>query len=67
MSEQVTEIVTPIRDLAGETIDESATILGLALPGRVSDQIAAAYDRHLFHGAKLNGLPGQPTFVLNAR
>jgi NTE family protein len=62
----VSEIVTPIRDLAGETIDESATILGLALPGRVSDQIAAAYDRHLFHGAKLNGLPGQPTFVLNA-
>jgi NTE family protein len=62
----VPHVVTPIRDLASETIDRDATILGIALPGRVSDQIAASYDRHLFHGAKLNELPSQPTFVLNA-
>jgi NTE family protein len=53
----VPHVVTPIRNLASETIDRDATILGIALPGRVSDQIAASYDRHLFHGAKLNEPP----------
>jgi NTE family protein len=65
-SDFVTQIVTPIRDLASETIDRGATISGVLLPGRVSDRIAAAYDQHLFHGATLQNLPDEPRFVLNA-
>ena len=60
------EVVTPIRALAGETIDAEAIVFGLALPGRVSDRVAAAYDTHLFHGATLQDLPDEPRFVINA-
>ena len=41
-------------------------IFGLALPGRISDRVAAAYDEHLFHGATLQDLPDEPRFVINA-
>src|SRR5262245_18173476 len=53
----VPEVVTPIRRLADETIDAESVILGLVLPGRVSDRVAAAYDEHLFNGATLQDLP----------
>ncbi len=59
-------VVSPIRALAGETIDADAIIWGVALPGRISDRVAAAYDRHLFHGATLQDLPDTPRFVINA-
>jgi NTE family protein len=62
----VTEIVSPVRSLAGETIDAEAIILGLALPGRVSDRVAAAYERYLFGTATLQELPDAPRFVINA-
>src|SRR5262249_45742540 len=62
----VSLVVGPIRELAGETIDATDTVLGVTLPGRVSDQIAASYDGHLFHGATLQDLPDRPRFVLNA-
>jgi NTE family protein len=62
----VPEVVTPLRALARETIDAEAVILGIALPGRVSDRVAAAYDEHLFKGATLQDLPDQPRFVINA-
>jgi NTE family protein len=62
----VPEIVTPLRSLAGETIDAEAIILGLALPGRVSDRVAAAYEHHLFGAATLQDLPDAPRFVINA-
>ena len=53
--------------LASETIDEEAIVLGLVLPGRVSDRVAAAYERHLFGDATLQDLPGiSPRFVVNA-
>jgi len=58
--------VKPIRDLADETIDDEAVILGVALPGRVSDRIADAYDEYLFDGATLQQLPNEPRFVINA-
>lgn len=35
-------------------------------PGRISDRIAAAYDKHLFSGATLQDLPDEPRFVINA-
>lgn len=62
----VTEIVEPLRALAGETIDAEAIIFGLALPGRISDRVAAAYEHHLFGAATLQDLPDTPRFVINA-
>ncbi len=62
----VPEVVTPIRALARETIDAESVVLGLVLPGRVSDRVAAAYDEHLFNGATLQDLPDEPRFVINA-
>jgi NTE family protein len=62
----VPTVVAPIRALATETIDANAVVFGIALPGRISDEIAGAYDRHLFRGATLQDLPDTPRFVLNA-
>jgi NTE family protein len=62
----VPEVVTPIRRLAGETIDANSVVIGALLPGSISDRIAAAYDRHLFHGATLQSMPDAPRFVINA-
>jgi NTE family protein len=62
----VPHVVEPIRSLAGETIDADAIFWGVALPGRVSDRVAAAYDRYLFAGATLQDLPDEPRFVINA-
>lgn len=59
-------VVAPIRALAGDTIDADSIISGLVLPGRISDRVAAAYDRHLFNGATLQDLPDTPRFVINA-
>jgi NTE family protein len=62
----VKEVVAPLRALASETIDEEAIILGLVLPGRVSERVAAAYRKHLFGAATLQDLPDAPRFVINA-
>jgi len=59
-------VVNPIRALADETVDADAILWGVALPGRVSDRVAAAYDTHLFKGATLQDLPDTPRFVINA-
>ncbi len=62
----VKEVVDPIRALAGRTIDAEAIILGLALPGRVSDRVQGAYEEYLFGKATLQDLPDSPRFVINA-
>jgi NTE family protein len=62
----VPEVVTPLRGLAGETIDADSVILGGLLPGSISDRIVSAYDEHLFHGATLQDMPDAPRFVINA-
>jgi NTE family protein len=62
----ITEVVSPLRSLASETIDEEAIVLGLILPGRVSDRVAASYKHHLFGDATLQNLPDSPRFVINA-
>jgi NTE family protein len=62
----VKEIVEPLRALAGETIDQEAIVLGIALSGKASDRVAAAYREHLFGDATLQDLPDQPRFVINA-
>ena len=61
-----TELVEPIRGLADETLDAEAIVLGLVLPGRISDRVAAAYDAQLFRGRTLQDLPDEPRFVFNA-
>ena len=65
-SDFVPMVVAPIRALADETIDADAIFWGVALPGRVSDRVAEAYDTHLFKGATLQDLPDTPRFVINA-
>jgi len=60
------EVVEPLRSLGRTTIDVKAAILGLILPGRVSDRVAAAYESHLFGPATLQNLPDNPRFVFNA-
>jgi NTE family protein len=64
-------VVSRVRELANTTIDAGAVIGGILLPGSISDRVASAYDRVLFHGKKLNDLsdemPGKvPRFVFNA-
>ncbi len=65
-SDFIPHVVQPIRSLASETIDAEAIILGVPLPGHVSDRITAAYERYLFGGATLQDLPDHPRFVINA-
>ena len=61
------EIVQPIRALAGRTIDEGAILGGILLPGTVSDKVTEAYRTHLFGEATLQDLPPDPPrFVINA-
>jgi NTE family protein len=62
----IPQVVEPIRSLASETIDAEAIVFGLALPGRISDRIASAYEHHVFGKATLQDLPDDPRFVINA-
>ena len=62
----VKEVVTPIRALAGETIDRAAILGGIFTPGSIGDKVAAAYRKHLFGTATLQDLPESPRFVINA-
>lgn len=65
-------LVDPISRLANHTIDIPSVGVGLLFPGMtISDRVAAAYDKHLFHGATLQALPNDaakegPRFVINA-
>jgi NTE family protein len=59
----------PILGLAAKTIDRKAILVGVLLPGSISQRVQAAYDKLLFHGATLQALPGKgegPTFILLA-
>jgi NTE family protein len=61
------EVVGPIRQLAGTTIDEASVISGILTPGSIADKVAEAYRKHLFGSATLQDLPPDPTrFVINA-
>ncbi|MBD3297187.1 MAG: patatin-like phospholipase family protein [candidate division Zixibacteria bacterium] len=62
----VPHVVSPIRKLAGRTIDVGAILRGVFLPGRASDRIAKAYDKVLFNGATLQDITDTPRFVFNA-
>jgi NTE family protein len=61
------QLVQPIRALAGATIDVWAVLAGILIPGKtVAEMVAAAYRKHLFATATLQGLPDAPRFVINA-
>ena len=63
------EVVAPIRELAGKTIDAESVIVGMLTPGTISEKVARHYDEQLFHGATLQALPTDqdgPRFVINA-
>jgi NTE family protein len=60
------EVVAPLRELAGHTLDAWDILKGLTLPGAVADYMAAAYRDHLFGDATLQDLPIEPRFVINA-
>ena len=63
----LSEVVEPIRRLAGKTIDRSSVILGALLPGSISEQIIGYYRDYLFGGHTLQDLPDDPPrFVINA-
>lgn len=63
-------VVQPIRAMAAVTIDKKSIISGVLRPGRtIGQNVANAYDRHLFHGKTLEALPADgdgPRFVINA-
>jgi NTE family protein len=65
-------VVKPIRDLASVTL-ASGTLEGaiqvltdIVTPGSVNEHLARAYNRHLYKKAKLNELPAEPRWVINA-
>ena len=65
------EVVTPIRELAGHTIDLPAVVVGAVLPFiSIADRIEKAYRKYVFGDATVADLPdaaaGQPRFVINA-
>ena len=61
------EIVQPIRALAGKTIDEGAVLGGILLPGSIAEKVAESYRKYLFANATLQDLPPDPPrFVINA-
>jgi len=60
------QLVTPVRRLAGKTIDVGSVLTGLVTPGSISDKVARTYRKHLFGEATLQDLPDAPRFVINA-
>jgi len=62
----ITHFVNPIRELTSKTLDRSAILRGLALPGTVSDVVANKLDKELYEGATLQDLPDWPMFTFNA-
>jgi NTE family protein len=62
-----TQIVQPIRALAGKTIDQRAVLGGILTPGKtIADKVADRYRKYLFGHATPQQLPDRPRFVINS-
>jgi len=59
-------VVTPIREMASNTIDVPDVLKGIFLPGTIADHVTQSYRSHLFGTATLQDLPDAPRFVFNA-
>ena len=60
-------VVSPLRDLARQTIDAGSILGGILRPGKtIGDKVTDAYRKHLFGDATLQQLPERPRFVINA-
>lgn len=60
------EVIAPIVRFARTNVDIKAAVVGL-LPGRsAANEVARAYDRHLFDGITLQDLPDRPRFTFMA-
>ena len=59
-------VIGPLRKLASKTIDSTAILEGLVLPGTVADKVRAAYQQYLFGNTTLQDIPDSPRFVFNA-
>jgi NTE family protein len=60
------QLVEPVRNLAGKTIDAASVLGGLFTRGTIADKVTGAYRKHLFGDADLQQLPDRPRFVINA-
>ena len=63
------EVTTPVRKLAGITVDGWSIVGGLALPGSINDKVTSAYRKHVFGQRTLQDIPADdegPRFVFNA-
>jgi len=60
------QLVSPIRNLAGRSIDVKAIGGGIFLPGSVNEKLVSAFEKQLFGERTLQDLPDHPRFVLNA-
>jgi NTE family protein len=61
------QVVDPVRKMAGVNVDITAVLAGLGLPFMsISDRVVKAYRKTLFGKATLQDLPDQPRFVFNA-
>jgi NTE family protein len=62
----IEEFAKPLIRFASVAVDVKAGLLGL-LPGRTAaNEVAAAYDKHLFLGATLQDIPDTPRFTFMA-
>jgi NTE family protein len=61
-----TQVVEPVRKMAGQTIDVPSVLTGLLTRGSISDKVTAAYRSHLFGASTLQDLPARPRFIINA-
>jgi NTE family protein len=62
----VDEVIDPLRELAGRTIDRGSILKGLLTPGTIADKVTAAFRDHLLGDGRLADLPDRPRFVFNA-
>jgi NTE family protein len=66
-TEFVSQVVDPIRAMAGTHVDIPAVLTGLGLPfTSVADRVVRAFRKQLFGKKTLQDLPTTPTFVFNA-
>ena len=66
----MSQVIQPIRAMAGVTIDEGSILGGILTPWKsINDKVVSAYGKHLFGNATLRDIPDDdngPRFVINA-